>query len=183
MQLATGRDRRKRLSLLRLGGRPWETLLPAALQIGVSTGSQKPQGCCGRLMLGRERKPDSSDIRPDKFSFPQNRGANPASMTMPLRSRVAAPAAISAPFCSSQRTRLERHRWQRRTLLYETHAAIRDNERSLLFQGNIGVAVHALARKVEEPAQVVERTNLVPVRLLQGCPLHGMLTFGRTHGP
>jgi hypothetical protein len=30
--------------------------LSHALQTGVPTGSQKPQGCCGRLMLGREWK-------------------------------------------------------------------------------------------------------------------------------
>lgn len=46
------------------GSAAGETLLSDALQIGVSTGSQKPQGCCGRLMLGRERKPDSSEISP-----------------------------------------------------------------------------------------------------------------------
>jgi hypothetical protein len=88
VQLAAGRDRRKRLLLLWLGGRPGETLLPYALQTGVPTGSQKPQGCCGRLILGRERKPDLSDIRPGRFHLSRSRRTPRSSTTavsMPLR--------------------------------------------------------------------------------------------------
>ena len=52
VQLATRRDGRRRFSLLRCCGCPRETLLSDALQSGLSTGSQEPKGCCGRLTHG-----------------------------------------------------------------------------------------------------------------------------------
>ena len=104
VQLATGRDRRKRLSLLWLGGRP-ETLLPYALQTGVPTGSQKPQGCCGRLILGRERKPDLAISGRVDFIFPEVVGRPPVihdgSVDAVALMTCSTGRPISAPFCSS----------------------------------------------------------------------------------
>jgi hypothetical protein len=56
VQLATRRDGRRRFSLLRCGGCPRETLLSDALQSGLSTGSQEPKGCCGRLTHGSRQE-------------------------------------------------------------------------------------------------------------------------------
>ena len=132
MQLANGGDRRRWLSLLWLGGRPGETLLSDALQIGVSAGSQK-QGCCGRLMLGRERKPASSDIRPP-MNFPFQKPWDDSS----INDNAVALAACSTG--GQSRHRSAHHKEldlsaivsSGRTLLYEKH------ERSLVFKVSSG---------------------------------------------
>lgn len=68
VQLAPGRARERRFSLLRRGGYSGETLLPYALQSGLYTSSQRPKSYCGRLTVRTDAKPDSSNI-----TYPENR--------------------------------------------------------------------------------------------------------------
>jgi hypothetical protein len=78
VQLATGRHPQRRFSLLRRGDRRAETLLSDALQTGLSTGSQRPKGCCGRLTLGLVAgSRTQATFRPDERSPRGNRRVHP----------------------------------------------------------------------------------------------------------
>ena len=102
MQLATGRDRRKRFSLLRRDGGPGETLLFDALQTGLSTRSQEPKGCCGRLTPGPWPEAGLERNRPVALSLRQivtftsvdHEPVEP----VPERSSLEAPTAALATF-------------------------------------------------------------------------------------
>ena len=117
VQLATGRDRRKRFSLLRRDGGPGETLLFDALQTGLSTRSQEPKGCCGRLTLGPwpeaglERQSPGCAFTSTNRSFHQRRSRARRASTGAL---IAGSADGRSRHVSSRRSRHGHHRSRHR---------------------------------------------------------------------